>query len=35
MKRFVYWIKKAFNKSIHCGSFCPKCEYYEVCRSDN
>ena len=35
MRRIVYWIKKAFNKNIHCSAFCPTCEYYETCKLDN
>lgn len=34
MSRFFYWLKKAFNRRIGCKSFCPTCEYYEICRLD-
>ncbi len=35
MSRLVYWIKKMFNRDMHCNAFCPTCEYYQACKLDN
>ena len=36
MEKIFYWLKKTINFNWkYCRSFCPTCEYYETCKSDN
>ena len=35
MKRLRYWINNVIGRGDnYCRGFCPRCKYYEICKSD-